>query len=108
LGRLERPAPANGKAAKTGDKPAKKGAATTRGRGRAGREIQPPSWRRVRNRALIFAPVMFVVVWLLGGAKVSPAGKLIETVFLLGFFLPFSYAVDALAYRSYRKRLARD
>jgi hypothetical protein len=78
-----------------------------RGRGR-GREVQPPSWQRVGRRALIFAPLMFVVVYLLGGSKVSLGGKLAETVFLLAFFLPFSYVMDSIAYRAYRKRLKRD
>jgi hypothetical protein len=78
-----------------------------RGRGR-GREVQPPSWQRVGRRALIFAPLMFVVVYLLGGSKVSLGGKLAETVFLLAFFLPFSYVMDSIAYRAYRKRVERD
>jgi hypothetical protein len=78
-----------------------------RGRGR-GREVQPPSWQRVGRRALIFAPLMFVVVFLLGGSKVSLGGKLAETVFLLAFFLPFSYVMDSIAYRAYRKRVERD
>jgi hypothetical protein len=79
-----------------------------RGRGRGIREVQPPSWTRVGRRALIFAPLMFVVVYLLGGSKVSLGGKLAETVFLLAFFLPFSYVMDSIAYRAYRKRLDRD
>ena len=78
-----------------------------RGRGR-GREVQPPSWQRVGRRALIFAPLMFVVVYLLGGSKVSVGGKLAETVFLLAFFLPFSYVMDSIAYRAYRKRVERE
>jgi hypothetical protein len=78
-------------------------------RGRRGiREVQPPSWNRVGRRALIFAPLMFVVVYLLGGSKVSLPQKLAETVFLLAFFLPFSYVMDAIAYRTYRKRVERD
>jgi hypothetical protein len=32
------------------------------------------------------------------------AQRLVNTVFLLAFFLPFSYAIDALMYRMYRKR----
>ena len=78
-----------------------------RGRGRGVREVQPPSWNRVGRRALIFAPLMFVVVYLLGGKQVSLLGKLAETVFLLAFFLPFSYVMDSIAYRAYRKRVER-
>jgi cytochrome c-type biogenesis protein CcmH/NrfG len=83
---------------------AKRGIATRR---RAGREVQPPSWQRVGKRALIFAPLMFVVVYLLGGAKLTVGQKLLQTIFLLAFFLPFSYLMDTFAYRAYRKRVDR-
>jgi hypothetical protein len=74
---------------------------------RVGREVQPPSWNRVGKRAAIFAPVMLVVVYLLGGSKIGPAQVILETVFLLAFFLPFSYVMDSIAYRAYRKRVER-
>jgi hypothetical protein len=77
------------------------------GRRRVGREVQPPSWNRVGKRAAIFAPVMLVVVYLLGGSKIGPAQVVLETIFLLAFFLPFSYVMDSIAYRAYRKRLER-
>ena len=67
------------------------------------REVQPPSWRRVGKRGLIFAPLMFLTVTFLSG-DLTLAQRLINTVFLLAFFLPFSYAMDALMYRLYRKR----
>jgi hypothetical protein len=77
-------------------------------RRRAGREVQPPSWNRVGKRALLFAPVMFIVVSLVGAKHGSVVSKVGETVFLLAFFLPFSYVMDMVAYRAYRKRLERD
>lgn len=67
------------------------------------REVQPPSWRRVAKRALIFAPLMFITVSLFS-SELTIAQRVVNTVFLLGFFLPFSYAMDALMYRMYRKR----
>src|SRR5688572_6254801 len=67
------------------------------------REVQPPSWRRVGKRGLIFAPLMFLTVTFLSG-ELTIAQRVINTVFLLAFFLPFSYAMDALMYRMYRKR----
>jgi hypothetical protein len=67
------------------------------------REVQPPSWRRVGKRGLIFAPLMFLTVTFLSG-NLTVAQRLVNTVFLLAFFLPFSYAMDALMYRMYRKR----
>jgi hypothetical protein len=84
-----------------------KAADRRRGGRRFGREVQPPSWSRVGKRALIFAPVMFIVVSLLGGKQVSLAGKILETLFLLAFFLPFSYVMDSIAYRAYRRRVER-
>lgn len=67
------------------------------------REVQPPSWRRVGKRGLIFAPLMFLTVTFLSG-DLTMAQRILNTAFLLAFFLPFSYAMDALMYRLYRKR----
>jgi hypothetical protein len=67
------------------------------------REVQPPSWRRVGKRGLIFAPLMFLTVTFLSG-DLTIGQRLLNTAFLLAFFLPFSYAMDALMYRMYRKR----
>jgi hypothetical protein len=78
----------------------------TDGRGRPGREIEPPSWRRVGKRALFLAPV-FVVVMLLLNQDQPPAARIAPAVFLLLFFIPFSYFTDSLAYRMYRKRVDR-
>lgn len=69
-----------------------------------GRRMQPPSWRRVGKRALIFAPLMFLTVTLLAPEDVTLAQNVAQTAFLLAIFLPFSYAMDALTYRIWRKR----
>lgn len=76
-------------------------------RGRPVRKIEPPSWARVGKRALIFAPFMFVVVWVLKPEGAPPAGVVIQTLVLLGFFLPFSYLMDSMMYRSYLRRTGR-
>ena len=96
-------------------KDAKPLADTTRGRtstkapaARAGRVIQPPSWTRVGKRALIFAPLMFVTVMLLGGKELSTIGVALQTLVLLAIFLPFSYFMDTLTFRAYQRRLNRD
>ena len=73
-------------------------------RGRSGRIPSPPSWRRVGKRAAIFAPLMFVTVYIIGGAKLTLAGKLFQTAVLLLFFIPFSYAMDSIQYRNDQKR----
>ena len=67
------------------------------------RQVQPPSWRRVGKRALIFAPLMFLTVTLLSG-QLTLTQRVGNTVFLLAFFLPFSYAMDALMYRMFLRR----
>ena len=72
-----------------------------------GRQVQPPSWRRVAKRGLIFAPIMFLTVTFLS-ADLTIAQKIFQTAFLLAFFLPFSYAIDALMYRMFMKRGAAD
>ena len=71
------------------------------------REVQPPSWNRVIRRAGIFAPLMFVTVWFLAGDKLSLVDKVLQTLILLAFFLPFSYVMDRVAYRAYQRRLER-
>ncbi|MFL5982061.1 MAG: hypothetical protein ACJ74R_10165 [Gaiellaceae bacterium] len=74
---------------------------------RAGdRTIQPPSWRRAVRRAVIWAPVLVIVMMLLN-RNVSPLQWLTSAVFLIAFFIPISYATDAMAYRVYKKRLDR-
>jgi hypothetical protein len=70
---------------------------------RGGREVPPPSWRRVGRRGLIFAPFMFLTLLLLDRGQAY--GVLaINTIVLLAFFLPFSYVLDTLMYRVYMKR----
>jgi hypothetical protein len=70
---------------------------------RTGRVIQPPSWRRVGKRALIFGPVMFIAVSLLD-QRLTVTQHAAQTIFLLAFFLPFSYVMDAITYRMYLRR----
>jgi hypothetical protein len=70
---------------------------------RAGRKVDPPSWRRVGRRALLFAPLMFITIRLLGKDE-TIFGSVIETVFLLMLFVPFSYVMDSVLYRSFVRR----
>jgi hypothetical protein len=70
---------------------------------RGGREVPPPSWRRVAKRGLIFAPFMFITLLLLEGWRFSPS-LVGSTVVLLAFFLPFSYVLDTVMYRVYVRR----
>jgi hypothetical protein len=85
----------NGKAKRT--EPATRG---------GGRTVQPPSWSRVGKRALLFAPLMFLTVYLLGGS-LTISQKLVQTLVLLAVFLPFSYFMDSLTYRAFQRRQSK-
>ena len=71
-----------------------------------GRGVDPPSWRRTFRRALIFAPVFFGTVLLIMPSR-EIAGAVAQTLLLLVIFVPFSYFMDRVFWRSYQKRLAR-
>jgi len=74
--------------------------------GRAPRTIEPPSLRRTLRRGLLFFPLMLVTVILLG-KELTLAQQIAQTVVLMAFFLPFSYFMDTMVFRSYQRRLAR-
>ena len=69
------------------------------------RKIDPPSWNRVLKRAAVFAPVMLLVIYFLKPEGASTVTLAVQLVVLLAFFLPFSYFMDSLMYRAYRKRI---
>lgn len=73
---------------------------------RAGREPQAPSWRRTLKRALIFAPIMLGTVMLLSN-DLTLAQQISQTAIIVAIFIPFSFLLDGVFWRSYRKRLAR-
>ena len=88
--------------------PAKKTQSKGEAKSRSGRGTpQPPSWRRVLKRGAIFAPIFLATVLLLAGNRLSFAGAVVQTLFLLAVFVPFSYFMDRLVWRSYEKRQAR-
>ncbi len=45
---------------------------------------------------------------LLGGGRLTFAGAVVQTVFLLAVFIPFSYLMDRMVWRSHQKRLAKN
>jgi ferric-dicitrate binding protein FerR (iron transport regulator) len=73
----------------------------------SGRQAQRPSWLRTLKRALVFAPIMFVTVMLLSN-DLTLASQITQTAFIVAIFVPFSYFLDSVFWRSYQKRLARD
>ena len=68
---------------------------------------QPPTWRRVLKRGALFAPIFLATVLLLGGGRLTFTGAVVQTFFLLAVFVPFSYFMDRLVWRSQQKRLAK-
>lgn len=58
------------------------------------------------KRGLVFAPIMFGTVYLLSPA-LPLATKIMQTLFIVAIFVPFSYFLDGVFYRSHRRRLAR-
>ena len=68
---------------------------------------QPPSWVRVLKRGAIFAPIFLATVMLLGRGRLTLAGAIVQTIFLLAIFVPFSYFMDRMVWRSHEKRLGK-
>ncbi|NUT54687.1 MAG: hypothetical protein HOQ03_01720 [Thermoleophilia bacterium] len=73
---------------------------------RTGRVLEPPSWRRTLRRGLLFAPLMLITVMLLG-KELTLVQQVFQTIVLMCFFLPFSYFMDSMMWRSYQRRTAR-
>ena len=71
------------------------------------RPIEPPSWRKTLRRGALFFPLMLITVFLLAGDAVTTTGKIMQALVLMAFFLPFSYFMDSMVWRSYQRRLAR-
>jgi hypothetical protein len=75
-------------------------------RGTARRTVEPPSWRRSIRRAALFGPILIVAMVLLNRNQPF-VQQVFPAVFLIAFFIPFSYFTDSLTYRMFQKRLAR-
>ena len=73
------------------------------GAGKPVRTVQPPSWKRVGRRALLFFPLIFVAFSVLNG-KQALATRLLVTALYTAFFIPFMYLMDRVMYRAYLKR----
>jgi hypothetical protein len=89
--------------------PAARGAERTNAEPQKGgrRPIEPPSWRKTLRRGALFFPLMLITVFLLAGNEVTTTGKIMQALVLMAFFLPFSYFMDSMVWRSYQRRLAR-
>jgi hypothetical protein len=71
-----------------------------------GREIPKPTFQRVMRRAAIFAPLLFVVVYITS-PDMEIGAMILNVALLLAFFIPFSYMVDVFVYRMLMRRQRR-
>ena len=69
------------------------------------RDPQAPSWQRTFRRGAIFAPIMFGTVFLLS-PELPLVTKVTQTLLIVAIFVPFSYFIDRLFYRSAQRRRA--
>jgi len=83
-----------------------KAKASTGAPARRGREPSAPSWRKSFKRGLIFGPIMLATVMLLSN-KLTFSQQLSQALFIVAIFIPFSYFLDRVMYRSFQKRQAR-
>jgi hypothetical protein len=68
------------------------------------RGLEPPTWQRSARRALIMAPFFFAFLYVL---QRDVASALVVSLFYAAVFIPFSYGIDKLTYRTQLKRLER-
>ena len=94
--------PEKPRAAKT---PAK-GKSAAPARGRSAREPSPPSWRRSLKRGGIWGGIVLITVLFL--FQDMPLGARVAWGLLYALlFIPLTYWVDRMVYRSYLRRLAK-
>jgi hypothetical protein len=71
--------------------------------GRAGREVQPPTWERAFRRGGLMGGLM-LLVFLLFLRSGPIATRIVIPVFYAVAFVPLTYWIDRLAYRNYERR----
>ena len=71
------------------------------------RVLEPPSLRRTLRRGLLFFPLMVLTVFLLTGDELTTGEKILQAVFLLMIFLPFTHFMDVLMWRAFQRREAK-
>lgn len=69
----------------------------------AGREYQPPSWKRSLRRALLFFPLFFIVFSLVN-KRGAVESRLLASLAYSALFVPLTYMMDRTAYRTYLRR----
>ena len=74
---------------------------------RRGRPVPKPTFQRSLRRTAIFAPLIAIFLYLTRGDDTTTAEVLVSALFILAFFLPFSYFVDRLIYNALVRRQER-
>ena len=74
---------------------------------RRGRPVAKPTFQRSLRRTAIFAPFIFLFLYVTSGNDLTMFGVVINTIVILAFFLPFSYFVDRLIYNALWRRQER-
>ena len=74
---------------------------------RRGRPVPKPTFQRSLRRTAIFAPLIAIFLYLTRGDDTNTAEVLVSALFILAFFLPFSYFVDRLIYNALVRRQER-
>jgi hypothetical protein len=84
------------------------GAKVARAKGRSGpiREVKPPDWKRSVKRAALFLPLFFIVFSLVN-KKMPVETRLVSSLAYSALFVPLTYWMDRMAYRTYLRRSGR-
>jgi hypothetical protein len=70
------------------------------------REVKPPNWRRSVKRAALFLPLFFIVFSLVN-KKMAIETRLLSSLAYSALFVPLTYMMDRMAYRTYLRRSGR-
>ena len=84
--------------------PAKKGAPAN---SRLAREPQPPSWQRSLKRGGIFGALIFILVVFVMPSGGSRGASIAMGLFYAVAFIPLTYWIDRLTYRTWQRRQAK-
>ena len=82
------------------------GAKGGRASGAGIREVKPPAWSRSVKRAALFLPLFFIVFSLVN--KSMPVEtRVLSSAAYSALFVPLTYMMDRMAYRTYLRRSGR-
>src|SRR5262245_20885789 len=73
---------------------------------RTGREPQPPSWRRSLKRGSLFGGLIFILVVFVMPSGGSRGASVAMGLFYAVAFIPLTYWIDRLTYRTWQRRQA--